>query len=168
MEAIAQVVIYEGPGDLVIHIEQPVLAHLYRNAQNKCWSREAGGQLFASIKRNRWIVKRATGPRTTDFRSRFAFRPDRKAEKAEILTFFGEGLHYVGDWHTHPQNVPSPSNTDIRNITETVQASEHSLSGFLMAIVGRLPAPDGIWLSFHDVHGGYAKCPLRCISSSEN
>ncbi|WP_336970033.1 Mov34/MPN/PAD-1 family protein [Sphingobium aromaticiconvertens] len=168
MEALAQVVTYEGPGGLVIHIEQPALAHLYRNAQHKCWSREAGGQLFASIKHNRWVVTKATGPRTTDFRSRFGFRPDRKAERAEILALFQEGLHYVGDWHTHPQNVPSPSHTDIRNITETVQASEHSLSGFLLAIVGRLPAPDGLWLSFHDVRGGYAKCPLRCNLSSEN
>lgn len=166
MEPIAEVVTYEAPGGLILHIDEPVLAHFYGNAQHKCWSREAGGQLFAFIKHNRWVVAKATGPRATDFRSRFGFRPDRKAERAEILALFQEGLHYVGDWHTHPQNVPSPSHTDIRNITETVQASEHSLSGFLMAIVGRLPAPDGLWLSFHDVRGGYAKCPLRCNPSS--
>ena len=161
MKAITQVATYEGPNGLILHIEQNVLAHLCGNAQRKCWSREAGGQLFASIKNNRWIVAKATGPRASDFRSRFSFRPDRKAEKAEILALFREGLHYVGDWHTHPQDVPSPSQTDIRNMTETVQSSEHSLPGFLMAIVGRLPAPDGLWLSFHEVRGGYAQCPLR-------
>lgn len=161
VEAVAQAATYEGPGGLIIHVEQSVLEHLYRNAQHKCWSREAGGQLFAFITHKRWVVAKATGPRTTDFRSRFGFRPDRKAEKAEILALFQEGLHYVGDWHTHPQNVPSPSHTDVRNITETVQASEHSLPGFLMAIVGRLPVPESLWLSFHEVSGGYFKCPLR-------
>lgn len=160
MKAIAQVATYEGPNGLILHIEQHVLVHLYGNAQRKCWSREAGGQLFASIKNNRWVVAKATGPRPTDLRSRFSFRADRKAEKAEILSLFQEGLHYVGDWHTHPQDVPSPSHTDICNITDTVQASEHSLPGFLMIIVGRLPAPEGLWLSFHDIRGGYAKCIL--------
>jgi integrative and conjugative element protein (TIGR02256 family) len=166
VEAIEQVVTYEGPDGLIMHIEQPVLTHLYANAQRRCWSREAGGQLFASIKNNRWVVAKATGPRPTDLRSRFAFRPDRKAEKSEIFALFRTGLHYVGDWHTHPQDVPSPSYTDIRNITETVQASEHSLPGFLMAIVGRLPAPDGLWLSFHDVRGSYSQCHLHCNQSS--
>ena len=165
MEATAQVVIYEGPDGLTLHIAPPVLAHFYNHVQRRCWSREAGGQLFASIKNKRWTIAKATGPRPTDLRSRFSFRPDRKAEKAEILSFFQEGLHYVGDWHTHPQDVPSPSNTDMCNITDTVQASEHSLPGFLMIIVGRLPAPEGLWLSFHDIRGGYAECLLRDNSS---
>jgi len=166
VEATEQGITYEGPDGLIVHIEQAVLTHLYVNAQRKCWSREAGGQLFASIKKNRWVIAKATGPRPIDFRSRFAFRPDRKAENTEILAHFQEGLHYVGDWHTHPQDVPSPSHTDIRNITETVQASEHSLPGFLMAIVGRAPATDGLWISFHDVRGGYAKCSLHHSSSN--
>jgi len=164
--ATAQVVTYDGPDGLTMHIERPVLAHFYDHVQRRCWSREAGGQLFASIKDKRWIVAKATGPRPTDHRSRFTFRPDRDAEKDEILALFQKGLHYVGDWHTHPQDVPSPSHTDIRNITDTVRASEHSLSGFLMVIVGRLPAPDGLWLSFHNVRGGYAKCLLRHDSSN--
>lgn len=166
METTEQAITYEGPDGLIMHIEQTVLTHLYVNAQHKFWSREAGGQLFASINNDRWVIAKATGPRPTDFRSRFAFRPDRKAENTEILALFQEGLHYVGDWHTHPQDVPSPSHTDICNITETVQASEHSLPGFLMAIVGRIPATDGLWLSFHDVYGGYAKCSLHHSSSN--
>ncbi len=161
MEATVQVLTYEGPEGLTMHIEPSVLAHFYDHVQRRCWSREAGGQLFASIKNKRWTVAKATGPRPSDLRTRFSFRPDRKAEKEEILALFQKGLHYVGDWHTHPQDVPSPSQTDMRNITETVQASEHSLPGFLMVIVGRLPAPDGLWTSFHDIRGGCAKCTLH-------
>ncbi len=168
MKAFEQAIGYEGPNGLIIQVEQAVLAHLYANSQRKCWSREAGGQLFAIVKKENWLISKATGPRSTDFRSRFAFRPDRKAEKAEIFSLFQKGLHYVGDWHTHPQDVPSPSHTDLRNISETVQASEHSLPGFLMAIVGRLPAPDGLWLSFHSIRGGYSKCPLLRDRSTES
>lgn len=63
------------------------------------------------------------------------------------------GLDYVGDWHTHPEDVPTPSSDDLLSIAEVVRRSTHHLPGFLLLIVGRKPFPNGLWASFHALGG---------------
>ena len=50
-----------------------------------------------------------------------------------------KGLHFVGDWHTHPEAVPTPSSSDIRTIKEAVAKSRHHLHGFLDGRRGKRP-----------------------------
>src|SRR5262249_19655585 len=113
-----------------------VLEHFARHRQTSRCSSEAGGQLFAVIEGHRWIIVRATGPRASDFRRRFRFFPSRRHEQAEIDQLFISGLHYIGDWHTHPEARPTPSMMDLQSIDETVRNSVHQLPGFLLVIVG--------------------------------
>lgn len=138
-------------------IRQAVLAHVGRYRQKSFWSREAGGQLFGRVEDDVWTVDQATGPRTTDFRSRFSFRANRYAEQREIEERFTTGLHYLGDWHTHPEHDPQPSATDIESMQEMVAASRHELPGFLMLIVGI----DGLWMSMHYRQGGWRRYTVR-------
>lgn len=145
------------PGGIKIEVTDEVISHFQANVQRRWRDREAGGQLFAHISSERWLIARATGPRSTDRRSRFTFRPDRSAERQEILSLFDENLHYVGDWHTHAEDIPSASFMDIRSMRETVRKSIHSLPGFIMAIVGRAPPPEGLWWSFHDRDGCHVR-----------
>lgn len=145
----------EAPTGERISISPEVLEHFHRHRQLARSDREAGGQLFARIADNRWHIERATGPRRSDWRSRFGFRPDRRAERSEIHALFQSGLHYVGDWHTHPEARPHPSPTDIQNIAEEVRLSQHELAGFLMMIVGTEAWPGGLWASFHLVSGAW-------------
>lgn len=119
--------------------------------QKNFFSKEAGGQLFGNRHRKNWLIDVATGPRRGDKRGRFHFWPDRRAEQAEIDLLYREGLEFLGDWHTHPEDIPRPSNSDITSIENVVRASEHSLPGILLCIVGRLDPPDGFWVSFHRV-----------------
>lgn len=142
---------------MLVELQPHVLEHLARYRQTSCWKREAGGQLFARVMANRWIVQKATGPRKSDWRSRFGFRPDRIAEQAEIDALFAENLHYVGDWHSHPQWHPEPSSTDELSLAETVAMSTHSLVGFLLVIVGTAPFPQGLWVSLHLRGGGHRR-----------
>ena len=132
-----------------ILIEPSVLSHVYRFRQLHCWSREAGGQLFALIDGHDWRVTEATGPRRSDLRSRFGFVGNRSQDQKDIRQRFSSGLHYVGDWHTHPQASPRPSITDIDSMTKMVAASRHELPGFLMMIVGNEPSRGGLWISLH-------------------
>jgi integrative and conjugative element protein (TIGR02256 family) len=81
----------------------------------------------------------------------WSFRPDRSAERKEIRKLFEEGLHYLGDWHTHAQRRPHPSGIDLESMSELVLKSRHELSGFLMVIVGSSEPPEGLWVSFHGV-----------------
>ncbi len=117
--------------------------------QKGFFSREAGGQLFGSRRQKGWWIEVATGPKRGDKRGRFHFWPDRRAEQDEINELYREGLEFLGDWHTHPEDLPKPSNSDITSIENVVRASEHSLPGILLCIMGRRDPPEGLWASFH-------------------
>lgn len=147
-------------GRLRITVSDGVIRHVLSHRQVTPRSTESGGQLFAEIGDMAWQIKRATGPRKTDWRSRFGYRPDRRAEQQEINSCFAEGLHYVGDWHTHPETDPAPSHQDLESMERMTMASKHQLPGFLMLIIGTSELPNKIWVSFHSKEQTWARCHL--------
>lgn len=142
-----------GVAGLEVIFEPDALSAFHRHRQTNRWRKEAGGQLFARINGSRWEIKVATGPKDRDRRGRFMFWPDRQSEQEEIYSFHSRGLDYVGDWHTHPQDEPKPSNSDLTSIGTIVTSSRHHLPGFLLVIVGRRTFPAGLWVSFHSING---------------
>ena len=36
---------------------------------------------------------------------------------------FQEGLLFIGDWHTHPERIPSPSRSDLQSIRNIYNGS---------------------------------------------
>ena len=138
-----------------IVLTDPVLDCFDRHRQMTATSPEAGGQLFARFDGNIIRVECATGPRSSDRRSSTSFVPNRKAERREIRRSFKKGLHYVGDWHTHPESHPSPSKIDILSFRDMYRKSLHKLASFLMVIVGTAPGEDGLYVALcndHAVH----------------
>lgn len=112
---------------------------------------EAGGQLFAKFEKDSVIrVVRATGPSRRDRRGRFWFLPNRWREQAEIYRMYREGLHFVGDWHTHPQETPEPSQKDVDSILDCYRKSHKGVRGFLLIIVGLSPFPAGLYVGLTD------------------
>jgi integrative and conjugative element protein (TIGR02256 family) len=136
-------------GQLII-FSPKVIEHFTRYRQRRWWQTEAGGQLFARLRKARIEIECATGPRRTDRRTRTKYIPDRVAEQAEIMSFHKRGLHFVGDWHTHPENWPRPSTIDDQSIGECVRQSSHVLNGFVLVIVGRMDPTDGMYVAIHD------------------
>jgi len=59
-------------------------------------------------------------------------------------------MHYVGDWHTHPQAVPEPSIGDVESIGDCFRRSTKAIGGFLLVVVGREPFPLGLFVGLHD------------------
>lgn len=144
-------ILYLLPSQLgSIELSASVLAHFEKHKQHRWHSCEAGGQLFA-YSDNSKITKilDATGPRRTDRRSFISYIPDRNSERIEIAERYTHGLHFVGDWHTHRQLMPSPSFTDDRSMRDLVRLSTHELAGFIMVIVGQAEFPQGLHVSFH-------------------
>jgi len=135
---------------VTVQFSPDVLKVFDAHRQKGWFSKEAGGQLFAAIDGGVWHVVAATGPKAADRRGRFHFWPDRKTEQREIDQHFITGLEYVGDWHTHPENVPAPSNDDTFSIQNVVRESTFYTSGLLLCIVGLAPFPKGLHVSFHD------------------
>ena len=137
----------DGLGEL--ELSPTVLTHFSAHRQTR-HALEAGGHLFAEMgEKQQTRVIEVTGPRPTDRRSPFGYRPDRKMEKAEIADRYKRGLHFVGDWHTHRQINPTPSVTDKHTMLDLVNLSSYDLAGFILVIVGLAAFPDGLHVSFH-------------------
>jgi integrative and conjugative element protein (TIGR02256 family) len=145
-----------------LSFDDRVLSHFDRHRQTRFWHREAGGLLFARLALPMVDVCAITGPRRTDRRGRCSSLPDERAEQREIDQMFSRDLHFVGCWHTHPEDIPSPSLVDTRNISDCVRRSQHGLNGFVMVIVGRAPSPGGLFVSVCDASRVH---PLRGASS---
>ena len=142
---------YQLPGARhTLMFTEEVSKHFRRHCQRWSWCTEAGGQLFAKLAPSQIEVCKATGPYKNDRRGRYFFRPDRKKESGDIEECFRQSLHYVGDWHTHPQKHPAPSAEDLASIAESFKKSTHELVGFLLVIVGTSRSPCGLWVGWHD------------------
>jgi integrative and conjugative element protein (TIGR02256 family) len=141
----------------------PAVLRRFRLNRQQWWQAEAGGQLFASIASKEIKIVEATGPRWNDKRCRYSFRSDRLADQKEIEQRFERGLHYVGDWHTHPQVFPHPSGRDRVTMQSRVLASKHSLNGFIFVIIGRAPPPHGINLMVHDGSEFHSLCASKAF-----
>lgn len=135
---------------ITIRFEEDAIACFDRYRQIKSSDAEAGGQLFARYSEDEVLVCKATGPKENDKRGRFFFLPNRKSERAEIIRNHEDRLHFVGDWHTHPEAVPRPSWEDLTSIQNCYRESKHSLRYFVMIIVGTANFPEGLSVSIHN------------------
>lgn len=150
-----------GSSPQLLVFTDPVLQHFEKHQQRKWWHREAGGQLFVRFELPRIIVEEATGPRRSDWRTRYSYRPNRVAEQREITDRHVRGLHFIGDWHTHPEDVPSPSGDDADSMKESVAKSRHALNGFVLTIVGREGFPRGLFVSLFSNAAGLTLRPQK-------
>lgn len=130
-----------------------VLSYLAKHRQLGKNDPEAGGQLFASLSKNVVTIVQATGPYSRDKRSRFGLMIDHFTRRHDIRRHHKQGLHFVGDWHTHPEPYPTPSHLDNRSMLDMFQRSEHDLAAFLMIIVGQADPPDGLFVAAVNEHG---------------
>ncbi len=129
-----------------------VVAHLCSYRQRNPHSFEAGGQLFGRVQEQTIFIEEATGPRTADRRSRYGYRPDRRKEQLEIDEKFTLGLSFFGDWHSHPEAMPTPSTTDILSMQDCFRRSRHRLHGFILLIIGTSDLPQAMHGSLHNGH----------------
>jgi len=129
-----------------VEFTDSVLALFRRHRQRHFWSCEAGGQLFFRPDESVFRVGLATGPGRHDRCSPFSFWPNRAREQQDIQRFFPQGLHYIGDWHSHPEDNPSPSDTDINKMLAIFRESDHQLPFMLLVVVGRSSDSGGLWV----------------------
>ncbi len=94
---------------LRIRFEPTVVEFLENHRQRNWFANERAGQLFGAIDGNVVTVVEATGPRRGDRANHISYYIDRKAAQREIDERYEKGLHYIGDWHTHPQKTPGTS-----------------------------------------------------------
>jgi integrative and conjugative element protein (TIGR02256 family) len=109
-------------------------------AQTRWWQREAGGVLLGRhlLDAPDVVVDEVTTPQTTDRRSRFGFFRSKKHEalarerwKDQVST-----VAYLGLWHTHPEEDPTPSGTDRADWQQAVSNDTFEGERLFFPIVG--------------------------------
>lgn len=118
-------------------LEPAVLAHVEKFRQLSIFQTEAGGQLFGNINDNEIRVTIASGPYRRDQRGRYHYRADNDSAQKAIEDFAKNGLYYLGEWHTHAEDFPSASASDIDAMNKLLGHSKLNVNGLLMLIVGR-------------------------------
>lgn len=128
---------YSRQTDFTVTLSQSIVPWFTQQRQRCLAHPEAGGQLFGYVSPKRWHIETCTGPRPSDQRSPWRYTPDTLAENAEIITMYEQGLHFLGDWHTHFQKTPLPSQQDIVTTQRCYRGSNTELPGFLLIVVGK-------------------------------
>lgn len=105
-----------GPKDeQYVYFSQNVLEIFERHIQSDN-ATEAGGILLGHVRGKHLEVLEASEPSRQDRRLRYFFErmihghkslADRRWQETDGL------VRYIGEWHTHPQEVPSPSHIDL-------------------------------------------------------
>jgi len=125
-----------------LRIEGSALAHIAPYRQNDRSAPEAGGVLLGRIvvERPDVVVETVTVPSSDDRRSRFAFFRARRPTQAAIDAAWeasGDTQNYLGEWHTHPEDHPSPSWVDRRDWQRLSHEAHFEQAALFFLIVGR-------------------------------
>lgn len=102
--------------------------------------KESGGILLGRICLNDFIIiEEITEPSKKDIASFFSFKRDKKTAQ-EIINETWKGSRgeviYLGEWHTHNEASPKPSNVDRKMIKDLLIESKMEINFLITIIVG--------------------------------
>lgn len=106
---------------LNIHIDDHVLETMARYKQLKIKQPESGGILLGQVREKDVYILKVSMPTQFDEASRYSF--DRNKKVAQIIIDYefinsDRKTIYLGEWHTHPENIPSPSSQDKKMVKD--------------------------------------------------
>lgn len=99
----------------LVVLSPEALRVLWKYRQRLVWQTEAGGVLLGKRRGKHIEIALASEPMPSDRREQFMFHRELAGhlEFARAAWRAGGGaVDYVGEWHTHPQRLPIPSNID--------------------------------------------------------
>lgn len=135
-----------------------VLETFERYRQCSIAATEAGGVLLGYVRGGHLEVIRATSPQPSDVRRRTRYDRNDKAHQdlADLLWKQSEGeIRYLGEWHTHPEDKPTPSGVDISGWHHRASQRQDARAT-LGVIVGR----DALYVSLVDKDGHIKVCKV--------
>ncbi len=100
---------------------------------------ESGGILLGQINKDSILITRASIPSKKDKSDRYNFVRDKTMSQLiidyEFANSDGRTL-YLGEWHTHPANIASPSGIDSSMIHEQFTKNKIHTDFLLLVILG--------------------------------
>ena len=133
---------FQRPSGGIIELGSGVVTVLERYRQLEAKVSEAGGMLLGRLISNSddLVIDEATEPSKRDQKGRyFFFRRRSHAQKRvdEVWCGSQHTVNYLGEWHSHPEDDPSPSITDINNWFRICRKARYEYDCLVFAIVGR-------------------------------
>lgn len=133
---------YRRSGGGVVEISGSAVAVMMSHRQLKSVMPEAGGMLLGRliVESNDVIVDEVTEPAALDRRSRYFFMRSKKHAQQRVSSAWEESDHtrnYLGEWHTHPEDDPSPSAVDLDNWHRIARVARYEQDFLFFVIVGR-------------------------------
>lgn len=127
--------------DLSLIIEQSAYSFLWRYVQENGYGLEHGGILAGTMNplKHQITVTDVTTPFERDKQTRYSFKRAVQGHQAAMDKIWQSSDHrktYLGEWHTHNEDVPIPSYVDVRNWKE-ISKRNHNSRHLFFAIVGR-------------------------------
>lgn len=124
---------------VLLHFSKHTLETLCQHVQANAADCEAGGLLLGSVHGTHMLIEQVTTPTVWDKRFRYLFErmPFGHASTALSRWIASQGtVRYLGEWHTHPEDHPLPSNLD-RSEWGCLSAKRQDKRPMLAVIVGR-------------------------------
>lgn len=118
-----------------------VVHTLHTHAQHHAHAPESGGVLLGRriTGCQDIIVDLLTTPTSADTQARAFFRRARAEHQQrinEVWTTSRGAVNYLGEWHTHPEDDPSPSSLDLRSWRSLARECQYEGDELFFLIVG--------------------------------
>lgn len=99
---------------------------------------ETGGILIGKYSKDHSLahISRATGPGSNFRLKRLTFKRGIKGLQTEIDKAQERGEYYLGEWHSHPKNAPTPSYQDIQQMITIAQSKGYNCPEPILLIAG--------------------------------
>lgn len=119
---------------VVISTEVANILVSYRQLSDS--SQESAGVLIGERRGVHIVIKMLSEPSIWDIRSRFMVDRVSRHHQQVVDDAFKKSdgeWHYLGEWHTHPEDVPKPSMTDYSSWHKNLKSNQP----LVLLIVGR-------------------------------
>jgi integrative and conjugative element protein (TIGR02256 family) len=111
--------IFQNP-EMRVVVHEEVIEQMKTFRQIRADAVEACGILLGRQYDQAIEVTDITTPQRTDMRTRVGFKRERKGHVDLAVSKWKESnglIGYLGEWHTHPEHVPTPSLKDLHGMT---------------------------------------------------
>lgn len=125
----------------VLKLNKKTLSVFEQYRQVDLKDKEAGGVLLGRFIQdsNNIVVDLVTEPMKRDIRKRYFFKKCREDHQRIVEALWEESggtCNYLGEWHTHPEPIPSPSSHDLKEWKKVLEYTICDSDKLFFIIVG--------------------------------
>lgn len=123
---------------LIISVEDSLLSNIIDIGEQH-YPNEFGGFLIGHYSNNQTQLNITDTILPNKYKATpYLFDRDTIGIEDKLKNYYSQNpqKYYVGEWHTHPNNLPIPSSTDIKAINAITNHKDVSIKNPVMLIIG--------------------------------